>query len=122
MQSNPIDIVILDDDGDICLLMKSVLQFSGYSAEACSNPDALHKTLSETSPRLIIMDMLLAGFDGRDICKSLKNQPSTSLIKIMMMSAHPDGEYSCREAGADQFIEKPFDIDNLLGKVKKILK
>ncbi|HRH49137.1 MAG TPA: response regulator [Panacibacter sp.] len=122
MQDKTVDIVIMDDDADICLLMKNVLKFAGYTVQTCSTPDSLTKTVAEVHTKLIIMDMLLAGFDGREICASLKKRPLTSNIKIMMMSAHPDGEKSCLLAGADLFVEKPFDIDTLIAKVNQILK
>lgn len=122
MQDKKVDIVIMDDDADICLLMKNVLQFTGYNVQTCSTPDALTKTIAKIRPKLIIMDMLLAGVDGRDICTALKNQPLTSDTKIIMMSAHPDGEKSCLRAGADLFVEKPFDIDTLIAKVNQVLK
>ena len=64
------------------------------------------------------MDMLLSGTDGRDVCRKLKEDKDNSRLKIMMMSAHPDADKSCLEAGADDFIAKPFDMDYFLGRVK----
>ena len=121
MQNETIDIFIMDDDADICMLMKSVLHFAGYKVQTFSNPDLMHAHLSVKIPKLIIMDMLLSGADGRDVCTFLKSQERTKNIKIMMMSAHPDGEQTCLLAGAGAFLEKPFDIDNLLSKVRQII-
>ena len=73
------------------------------------------------NPQLLLMDMLLSGTDGRDVCRKLKTDPSTSKVKIIMMSAHPDADKSCREAGADDFISKPFDIDHFISVVKNLL-
>jgi len=64
------------------------------------------------------MDMLLSGTDGRDVCRRLKSDPATAQIKVVMMSAHPDADKSCREAGADDFIPKPFDMDFFISKIK----
>ena len=80
--------------------------------------DRLLKMLTEVNPRMILIDMLLSGMDGRDACRKLKTEPATSHIKIMMMSAHPDADKSCREAGADDFISKPFDMDYFISKIK----
>jgi DNA-binding response OmpR family regulator len=55
----------------------------------------------------------LSGQDGRVICKKLKKFPTTKNIPVIMMSAHPSAEKSAREACADEFIAKPFDIDDL---------
>lgn len=112
-----VDIVLLDDDKDICLMVEAILRFGGYTVQSCSSPQALLGLLSETTPRLILMDMLLSGADGRDICHTLKQNTATARLNIVMMSAHPDAERSCREAGADDFIPKPFDMDIFLQTV-----
>jgi DNA-binding response OmpR family regulator len=122
MMKEDIDVLLVDDDQDICIMMESILKFSGYSVKYCSVPEKLWQMLSGTSPRLLLMDMFLSGTDGRDICRKIKSDLATSSIKIMMMSAHPDGEETCLQAGADDFLPKPFDIDYFTDKVKLILK
>jgi DNA-binding response OmpR family regulator len=114
---NQVDIVLLDDDKDICLMVEAILRFGGYTVQSCSSPDALKNLLPGLRPKLLLMDMLLSGSDGRDICRQLKNNIQNSELRILMMSAHPDAERSCREAGADDFIPKPFDMDIFLQKV-----
>ena len=113
-----IDVLLLDDDKDICVMAKAMLSFAGYRVESLSLPGQLPQVMANFSPRMLLMDMLLSGTDGRDICRKLKLDPATSHIKIMMMSAHPDADRSCREAGADEFISKPFDMDLFIAKVK----
>lgn len=114
---NQVDIVLLDDDKDICLMVEAILRFGGYSVQSSSSPDGLFRLLPEATPRLLLMDMLLSGADGRDVCRKLKQDISAAQLKIVMMSAHPDAERSCREAGADDFIAKPFDMDVFLEKI-----
>ena len=101
-------------------MVEAILKFAGYKVQSCSSPDQLARRFWITIiPRLLLMDMLLSGTDGRDVCRRLKTDPSTSHIKIIMMSAHPDADKSCREAGADDFISKPFDMDYFIGKDRK---
>jgi DNA-binding response OmpR family regulator len=64
----------------------------------------------------------MSGFDGRDICRELKQRKNTRGIPIIMISASRDIERSAYEAGADDFLAKPFEIDDLLGKIRKLLK
>ena len=116
-----VDILLLDDDRDICLMIKAILDFAGYKAEPCSLPGQLQQVLNDFNPRLLLMDMLLSGTDGRDICKKIKTDPATSQIKIIMMSAHHDADKSCREAGADDFIAKPFDMAYFISRIKNQL-
>jgi DNA-binding response OmpR family regulator len=112
-----VDILLVDDDKDICVMVEAILQFAGHQVKSCSIPDQLPQLLQHTKPRLLLMDMLLSGTDGRDVCRQLKAEPENDHIKIIMMSAHPDADRSCREAGADDFISKPFDMDYFIGRV-----
>ena len=63
------------------------------------------------------MDMLLSGTDGTDICRRLKQDNKLSLVPILMFSAHPNAKDACLAAGADDFISKPFEMNDLMGKI-----
>ena len=67
------------------------------------------------------MDMLLSGVNGTDLCVDLKKNPSTSRIPVIMISAHPNAKEICLEAGADEFISKPFDMNDILSKIDALL-
>jgi len=116
-----VDVLLLDDDRDICVMVEAIIQYAGYKVFSFSSPTQLPEILQAYNPRMLLMDMLLSGTDGRDICRTLKTDPSSSHIKVIMMSAHPDADKSCREAGADDFIAKPFDMDYFLSRVKNQL-
>ncbi len=116
-----VDVLLIDDDKDICTMVEAILKFAGYNVQTCVQPDQVFTILTVTHPRLILMDMLLSGSDGRDVCRKIKADQSNSAIKIIMMSAHPDADKSCRDAGADDFVPKPFDLDYFIGRVKKQL-
>lgn len=122
IMSQKLDVLLMDDDRDICLMLETILKFAGYKVQSCSFPDQLEKVFSTAIPRLLLMDMLLSGTDGRDVCRRIKSNPLTSQVKIIMMSAHSDAGKSCRDAGADDFIAKPFDMDHFISKVKSQLK
>ena len=116
------DILIVDDDRDIRYMMQSILKHEGYQTMTCASADELSDIMSVIRPAAIIMDMLLSGTDGKDICRSLKKKESTKHIPVMMVSAHPDAEFLCREAGADDFLEKPFEIDVFINKTRMLIK
>lgn len=121
MAKENIDILVVDDDQDICIMVGAILKFAGYKVEQVSAVDKLSSTLDAFHPSLVLMDMLLSGNDGREICKQIKANEEQKGITVIMMSAHPDAEKSCREAGADDFLAKPFDVDNFLAKVHRLL-
>jgi len=115
-------IIIVDDDPDICVMIKMVLEYHGYEAIITETEDGLQKLLSSGLPDVILMDMLLSGANGTDICRIVKNDQNTSSIPIMMFSAHPNAKETCLDAGADEFIAKPFEMNDLLAKIEFLVK
>jgi DNA-binding response OmpR family regulator len=114
-------ILVLDDDPDICTMIKMVLDYYGHSAMEADNEEAAKNIISSNNVGLIIMDMLLSGADGTDICRRLKKDLQTSSIPILMFSAHPTARETCLAAGANDFISKPFEMSDMMGKVNFFL-
>jgi CheY-like chemotaxis protein len=76
-------------------------------------------TLAPPFPDVILLDVLLSGEDGREICRKLKADPQRQHIPVIMLSAHADASKVADTSGADDFLEKPFDVDALIAIVKK---
>ena len=110
-------ILVLDDDPDICTMIKMVLDYHGFAAVDADTEERAESIISSMPINLIIMDMLLSGSDGSDICKKLKQDPQRATIPVLMFSAHPNARAICLAAGADDFISKPFEMNDLLEKV-----
>lgn len=115
-------ILVVDDNRDICTLIENILLSEDYKVQICCNPLEVSLIIKDTKPALIITDMLMSGFDGRTLTKEVRADPELNHIKIMMMSAHPDAASISRTIGVDDFLTKPFEIDDLLNKVEKLLK
>lgn len=114
-------ILVIEDDPDIGMMLKMMLEFKGYTVTVSERPEFVNEILAESSPSLIIMDMLLSGANGLDICNTIKSSNTTSHLPVIMISAHPHAQKACLEAGADDFIEKPFEMDTLLSKVTRLV-
>ena len=114
-------ILVLDDDPDICIMIKMVLDYYGYDAMDAENEENARKIISSNHVDLLIMDMLLSGVDGTDICRQLKQDKQTASIPILMFSAHPTAKESCLAAGADDFISKPFEMNDMMDKISFFL-
>ena len=114
-------ILVLDDDPDICIMIKMVLDYYGYDAMDAENEENATKIISSNHVDLLIMDMLLSGVDGTDICRRLKKDKETSSIPILMFSAHPTAKETCLAAGADDFISKPFEMNDMMDKISFFL-
>ena len=117
-----IKILILDDDFDIGMMMKMMLKFKGYDVSVFTNPYSIEEEISNHHYDLIFMDMLLSGRNGIDICEALKKNPAMAYIPLIMMSAHPDARQICLNAGANDFIAKPFELKEVLSKLNGVLK
>lgn len=119
MQAYPI--VLLEDDEDLGQMVVMMLGMKGHNVLPFLQIEDFWAHLEQNIPQLIITDMLLSGADGREICKELKAGEKTKDIKVLMMSAHPDAEVSCLDAGASAFVHKPFDMKCFVGKVNDLL-
>lgn len=117
-------ILVVDDDPDILDALQFVLEDAGYTIKTSQNgecAECLSDSDSTTFPKLIILDVLISGRDGRDICRKLKKDPRTRHIPIVMISAHPTVKKSVIASGANKFIPKPFDIGLLLTTISTAL-
>lgn len=111
-------ILVADDDKDIVAVLTMMLEDVGYEVKSTANGQTAKK-VCDYLPDLLLLDNWMAGVDGRDICKYLKSQQLTKHIPIIMVSANQDIEKMAIEAGAEDFIAKPFDMDKLLEKVEQ---
>jgi DNA-binding response OmpR family regulator len=121
MQKTPKRLLVVDDELDILEFLQIILEEEGYEVVTSDKGEYLEQLHNGDLPHLIVVDMLLSGKDGREIVKYLKNHEETKAIPVIMFSAHPSAEPTARQAGADDFLAKPFDIDVLLAKIAHYL-
>ncbi|WP_089915876.1 response regulator [Chitinophaga rupis] len=111
-------IMITDDDPGIQDIYKLILEKAGYATELVPDGERIMKNRFKC-PVIFLLDKQLVGFDGLDLCRHLKSQESTRHIPVIMISATPGLSRAARQAGADAFMEKPFQRDELLAIVEK---
>ncbi|MBL4675199.1 MAG: response regulator [Mucilaginibacter sp.] len=117
MSERPKRIMIADDDPGIVDAIEMLLEFEGYEVSSTVDGSTVLDMRDEL-PDLLLLDIWMSGDDGRDICRKLKSIPSTKNIPVIMISASKDIEQSARDAGADDFIAKPFEMNTLLQKIE----
>ena len=110
-------IIVVDDDAGILDALRIVLTAEGYAVTTMNSGETLLSIDKEHLPDLILLDMLLSGIDGRDICRELKKRTLTKHIPIIMFSAHPNAGRDVKRVGADGFVAKPFSIKDLLSTI-----
>ena len=108
-------ILVVDDDEGILNSIKAILELEGYKVITQNqNSKNLHEIICASSPQLILLDVLIADHDGRIICKKLKTDKMIANIPIILVSAHIQTADDYADYGADGFVAKPFDVDELL--------
>ncbi len=112
-------IMIADDDPAIVDAIELLLEFEGYEVSSTIDGSTVLDMKLEL-PDLLLLDVWMCGEDGRNICKKLKQSDLTKNIPIIMVSASKDVKESVMAAGADDFLAKPFEMYDLLGKIKKL--
>jgi DNA-binding response OmpR family regulator len=113
-------ILVADDDPAIVDALQFMLEENGYQVITTVD-GATVGVMFEAQPDLLLLDIWMSGQDGRDICKALKAQKTTKKIPIIMISANKDTEKIAKLAGANDFLLKPFEMDDLLTKIKNHL-
>lgn len=111
-------ILVTDDDPFLQDIFRNILEKAGYEVTVLSNGSAILQNTYE-KPDLFLLDKQLPGIDGLDICRYLKSQKKTKDIPVIMISANIGIGTQAKEAGADAFIEKPFQKKYLLDMVEE---
>ena len=115
-------ILILDDDVDILIMLTLLLVDNGCEVRSLSCGDTVFEDIKDFQPDLILMDVMLAGMDGRSICKKIKENHLTSFLPVILISGTHNLAESLHLPGApNDFVAKPFDIDYLLERIDRQL-
>ena len=115
------NVLVIDDNEDILLMLKAMLQYHGFHVSIKENAIEVSSFIERLLPDVIVMDMLLSGADGREVCKEIKNNPAIATIPVIMISALPEAGESCMNAGANYFIGKPFEMKEIVQTVSLAL-
>ncbi len=112
--------MVADDDPGIVDAICMMLDFEGYEVSSTVN-GATVVDMKDEFPDLLVLDIWMSGQDGREICRHLKKDGSTKNIPVLMISASKDIQQSALDSGADDFLAKPFEMDDLLQKIDTLL-
>jgi two-component system alkaline phosphatase synthesis response regulator PhoP len=117
-------IIIVDDEEHIRELLKFNLENSGYSTIYADNGIDALKLIKSERPQLILLDLMLPGMDGYDVCKEVRKDNNISTTPIIMITAKGEefDKVLGLELGADDYITKPFSIREILARVKAVLR
>lgn len=105
-------ILVIDDNAGILFVLRKALELKGYQVHTS---DTFHgvAAVETIAPDLMYLDISLVGIDGREVSQELKSDTRTKYIPIIILTAYPNAGELAKEAGANDFLPKPFDIEAL---------
>ena len=114
----PAKILICDDDEGILGLMEWVLNEEGFRVIPEINSLNLATLISREHPDLVVLDLWMPVLSGDQVLRTLRSDPATRKLPVVVNSASSDGKAIAMNAGADDFVPKPFDLEQLVDRVK----
>ena len=117
-------ILIVEDEEALTLLLRYNLETQGYEVETIARGDEADTRLKEGTPDLVILDWMLPGLSGIELCRRLRARPETRHLPIIILTARGEESERVRglSTGADDYIVKPFSVPELLARVNALLR
>lgn len=115
-------ILVVEDDPQVARLISLVLQRNGYEAHVVSDGQSALARAREQKPRMIFADLTIRGMGGGALCSALKADPDTRAIPLVIISGDRDIAEKAHACGADDYMGKPFEFDDLVRLVRKHVK
>lgn len=115
-------ILIVEDDDPLALLLADNLRYEGFVVERTRTVPETVSRLPSFAPDLVLLDLMLPGGDGLEICRELARRPNKPPIIIVSARGRKEDKILGLDVGADDYVAKPFDIDELLARVRAVLR
>jgi DNA-binding response OmpR family regulator len=115
-------ILVVEDDPHILLGLEEVLKSEGYEVASCNRGDHAIDCVAKHKPALIILDVMLPGLSGYDICKQLRSKKITTPILMLTAKGQEIDKVVGLDLGADDYVTKPFGVRELLARIQALLR
>ncbi|QUS56997.1 phosphate regulon transcriptional regulator PhoB [Pseudovibrio brasiliensis] len=117
-------ILIVEDEEPLSLLLRYNLEAEGYNVDVCARGDEAELLLQESQPDLLLLDWMLPGLSGIELCRRLRARSETERMPIIMLTARGEEAERIRglATGADDYVVKPFSIPELMARVRAIFR
>ena len=114
-------ILIIDDSIDLLEALQFFLESKGYEVKCVPTAESVLSSIKSFSPDLVILDIFLNGYDGREICNKLRSLSETKHLCIILFSASDKDVLRYKQYGADGYLPKPFGLNDIIEKIESTL-
>jgi CheY-like chemotaxis protein len=116
-------VLVVDDDPEIVTFLATLLELEGIESQVATSAAAAMEQLEHGLPNLVLLDIAMPDRDGLDLCRELKKDPRTRDLPVFVVSARPGKDVVERAlaAGAEEFIRKPFENQELIARIRERL-
>lgn len=117
-------VLVIEDDVDIAGLIQHYLSKAGFTTTLVHNGDGVIERVRKDPPDLVVLDLMLPGVDGLQVCRTLRSDPATASVPIIMVTARAEDSdrIAGLELGADDYVSKPFNPNVLVARVRALLR
>jgi two-component system, OmpR family, response regulator MprA len=117
-------VLVIDDEENIIEFIRLGLRYEGFQVESASDGEQGVTAAQRINPDLVILDVMMPGIDGLEVCRRLRDNPTTRDVPILMLTAKDEVKDRIigLKTGADDYLTKPFDFDELLERIRAILR
>jgi DNA-binding response OmpR family regulator len=116
-------ILVVDDNEDNAEILRAYLESRGYAVAVAPDGRTALAKLEDTDPDLILLDVMMPGMDGWEVCRTIKNHPDFNRIRVIMVTAKGawEDKHEGMRSGADDYLVKPVDLEELSRRVERNL-
>jgi putative two-component system response regulator len=117
-------ILVVDDARENRALLERLLSTAGYIVQTAENGEGALECIAASAPDIVLLDVQMPGLNGFEVCRRIKTEPATRLIPVVLITGLSDrrSRIEGSDAGADDFIHKPFDADELRARIRSLLR
>jgi len=115
-------IMVIDDSADLLRLISIIIKIEGHESISLTSPVELMDKLEEYNPDLIIIDVNLGNYNGKEVCKNIKATATGKNIPVLLTSASDESLADFKDFYADEILQKPFELSAITNKINKLLK
>ncbi len=126
LQTRPVErgqrVLVVDDDDDIRQLLASALRFAGFVIDSCTDGRAALDRVEQFDPDLVLLDVMMPRLDGFEVCRRLRDSGVETPVIFLTARDLPEDKIAGLTGGGDDYVTKPFDLDELVARIDAVLK